>query len=145
MAKGTMIHQKKEDIPGITLYMKEKELTPCAGKLFKSTGFVTLRAEINDLNVWDQVTDKLDGMTVYTVNGLTEAIVQAAQRRATRAEKRAMDTMEQARRSVDDLEAAVSFLERDNENLKGQIAELLRERKELQEVIDVQDAALEGA
>jgi hypothetical protein len=135
---------KKEDLPGITLYIKEHELTPCVGKVYKSAGFITLRAEVNDLDVWDRVVEKLDGMTIYTVNDLTGAVIQAAQRRANRAEKQAMKSMEDARRVVDELEARNSFLENDNENLKRQLEAIIQERDELQEVVDIQDQTLQG-
>jgi hypothetical protein len=135
---------KKEDLPGITLYIKEHELTPCVGKVYKSAGFITLRAEVNDLDVWDRVVEKLDGMTIYTVNDLTGAVIQAAQRRANRAEKQAMKSMEDARRVVDELEARNSFLESDNDNLKRQLEAIIQERDELQEVVDIQDQTLQG-
>lgn len=139
-----MTKQKKEDLPGLTLYIKDQELTPCVGKMFKSAGFITLRAEVNDLDVWDQVVEKLEGMTIYTVNDLTGAVIQAAQRRANRAEREAMKSMEDARRLVDELDARNSFLESDNENLKRQLEAVVRERNELQEVVDVQDQTLQS-
>lgn len=135
---------KKEDVPGLTLYVKEHDLQHCAGKNFAATGFITLRAEVNELDIWDKVVEKLEGMTVYTVNDLSGAVIQAAQRRANRAEKKAMETMEEARQRVDELEATTSFLESDNENLKNQLEAVIRERNELQECVDAQDAALEG-
>lgn len=135
--------QRKENLPGLTLYVKEKELTPCAGKEFTSAGFITLRAEVNDLDVWDKVVEKLEGMVIYTVNDLTGAVIQAAQRRANRAESAAMKTMEEARQRVDELEARNSFLENDNRRLQRENASLIRERDELQEVIDVQDQTLQ--
>lgn len=137
--------QKKEDLPGLTLYIKEQELTPCAGKEFKSAGFITLRAEVNDLDVWDQILEKLEGMTVYTVNDLTGAVIQAAQRRANRAEGAAMKTMEEARQRVDEFDARNSFLENDNERLRRENAALIKERDELQEVVDIQDQTLQGS
>lgn len=137
--------QKKEDLPGLTLYIKDHELTPCVGKVYKSAGFITLRAEVNDLNVWDQVVEKLEGMTIYTVNDLTGAVIQAAQRRANRAEKQAMKSMEDARRVVDELESRNSFLESDNDNLKRQLAAIVAERDELQEVVDIQDQTLQSS
>lgn len=140
----TVTSKQKEDLPGLTLYVKEQLLSPCAGETFNSTGFITLRAEVSDYAVWDQIVDKLDGMVTYTVNDLTGAVIQAAQRRANRAEKQAMETMEQARARVDELEASLSFMERDNENLKGQLAQALKEKQELQEVVDVQDQVLDA-
>lgn len=140
----TVTSKQKEDLPGLTLYVREQLLSPCAGETFKSTGFITLRAEVSDYAVWDQIVEKLDGMVIYTVNDLTGAVIQAAQRRANRAEKQAMETMEQARARVDELEASLSFMERDNENLKGQLAQALKEKQELQEVVDVQDQVLDA-
>lgn len=135
--------QKKEDLPGLTFYTKEKELKHCAGKKFKATGSVTLRAEIQDLGLWEPILDKLDGMVVYTVNDLADCVVQAAQRRADKAESTAMKTMEDARRIVDALEARNSFLESDNANVHRQLHTLVQERDELQEVVSMQDAALQ--
>lgn len=135
-------HPKKEDVPGLTLYVKESDLQHCAGKQFKATGFITLRAEVHELDIWDQVVEKLEGMTIYTVNDLMGAVIQSAQRRANRAEKKAMKTMEEARKRVDELEAVNSFLESDNERLKRELTQALKERDELQEVVDVQDQAM---
>lgn len=138
-----MTAQKKEDLPGLTFYIKEKELLHCAGKRFKATGIITLRAEIQDLAIWDPVLEKLEGMTIYTVNDLVGCVVQAAQRRANKAEIQAMKTMEDARRVVDELEARNSFLESDNANVHRQLAAVLRERDELQDIVTTQDAVLQ--
>jgi chromosome segregation ATPase len=50
--------------------------------------------------------------------------------------------MEEARKRVDELEAVNSFLESDNERLKRELTQALKERDELQEVVDVQDQAM---
>lgn len=135
---------KEKELPGLTLYVKEQKLTPCAGQEFKSTGFITLRAEVHDLAIWDKVVERLEGFTVHSVTEVTEAVVMAAQRRANRAEKTAMSTMEQARTEVDRLEADNSFLRSDYERMKGQLAAAATELQELQMVVDAQDAALEA-
>lgn len=117
----------KEDLPGLVLRVHEEQLTPCAGQSYLATGYITLTAEVNDLGVWDKVVEKLEGMAVYSVSTLADTLVQAAQRRANQAESMAMQTMEEARARIDQLEASLSFRTAENENLKHQLANAQQE------------------
>ena len=136
------MNSTKEELPGLTLNISSEELTGCQGSAIKAVGFITLRVEVNDYTIWDKVLEKLDGMTVYTVNDLFGAVMDAAQRRANRAENQVMKTTEEARQQVDELESKLSFTLQDNENLKVQIQQLVAERDELQVTCDALDDAL---
>jgi hypothetical protein len=138
-----MIQGKKEDVPGLVHYVKRAELQHCSGGHFKGTGFITLQVEVNDFDVWDKILEKLEGMVVYTTNDLIGTVVAAAQRRANRAESQVVKTMEDARARIDLLESQLSFAQIDCENLKAQVGQVLLEREELQEIIDVQDVVLQ--
>ena len=135
--------QTEESLPGLVLYMVEHALQPCSGEKFKGTGLIKLRAEVHDFDVWDQVVDRLDGMTVYQSLTLMESVMASIQRRAEKKTAAALQTMEEARVRVEELEAQLSFVLADNERLKQQMSVLVRERDELQEVVDIQDQTLE--
>lgn len=134
--------KKEQEIPGLVLYVTEHQCDGCPGDAFTTIGKIQLRAEVQDLEIWDQVVEKLHGMTIYTVDSLHEQVARAAQRRANRAEEQAMQVSEEARQQVDELESRCSFLEQEVNNLRGHISILLQERDELNLVIEAQDAAL---
>lgn len=134
----------QERLPGLTLHLKEQSLQPCAGKELVATGFVVLRAEVHDLQVWDAVVEKLDGMVVYTVNNLADALFTAVQDRANKAEERTLSVAERARVEIDALSARLAFTEEQALNSQRQVVELKQENAILNELIDIKDAELQG-
>lgn len=133
-----------EDLPGLTLYVVQEELSSCAGKSFKAAGKILLSAEVHDLGIFDDVLEKLDGMTIHTVNDVPQALVKAAQRRAKRAEEKMMSLTEDSRNKIDQLEAALSFARQELENYKGQLSQALAANAELTEALRWADEALQS-
>jgi len=132
---------EQADVPGVVLYVKEHSENPCHGK-FKASGVVILTSEISDLEVWDKVVEKLDGMPVYTVRSITEGLVDAARKRAKRAEERSIQTMEEARQEVDRMDADLSFSQAEAQRLTGENQQMGARIKELLEMVEVQDATI---
>lgn len=132
----------KEDVPGVVLHVSESSLRHCPGHNFIATGAVTLRAEVNSYDLWDDVVDRLDGKVIYTVDSMAEAVLAAAQRRATQAEKRSVETIEKYRSDLDAALARLAFLEAENQRLTGQVTFLTGKNEELQLTVDAQDMAL---
>lgn len=133
-----------DELPGLTLHVMEDELTGCAGKTFKAGGRIVLSAEVHNLDIFDEVKEKLDGMTVHTVNDVPQALVRAAQRRAKRAEQKMMDISEDTRKRVDELEAQLSFALQERDNFKGQLEQALAEKKSLEEALEWADESLQS-
>lgn len=131
-------------LPGLTLHVMQDELSGCAGKKFKAHGQIVLSAEVHDYGIYEEVKEKLDGMTVHTVNDVPQALIKAAQRRAKKAEQRQMETSEQSRRRVDELEANLSFTTQERDALRFQLEEAQREIAQLRETVDWQDQAMQS-
>jgi len=132
------------ELPGLTLHVIEDTLASCAGKAFKAAGMITLQAEVHDLDIFDEVKEKLDGMTIHTVNDVPQALVKAAQRRAKKAEQRMMDHTEESRRRIDELESQLSFALHERENFRAQLEQALNEKKALEEALAWADQALQS-
>jgi len=130
-----------ESVPGVVLHIKEHSTNPCHGS-FVASGLVTLTSEISDLAIWDKVVEKLDGMPVYTVRSITEGLVDAARKRAKRAEERSMRTIEEARQEVDRMDADLSFAQAEVQRLTMEGQQMGARIKELLETIEVQDATI---
>lgn len=124
---------KEEELPGLTLRVHEKTLSPCAGSEFKATGLITLSVEVKELDVWDKVVEKLDGLAIYSVSTITETLVEAARRRANKAEQIAMRSTEESRAQIEQLESALSFRQADVDNLKNQLGAALAELEVLRD------------
>lgn len=111
----------KEDIPGLVLHVKESALTPCLGDAFKANGDIRLTVEVSDLEVWDKVVEKLDGLVVYSKATLPEILIEIAQRRADQAHQTAAQAAEDARTRVERLEAELAFERSNGANLQAQL------------------------
>jgi len=132
---------ESESVPGVVLHIKEHSTNPCYGD-FVASGLVTLTSEISDLSVWDKVVEKLDGMPVYTVRSITEGLVDAARKRAKRAEERSIRTIEEARQEVDRMDADLSFSQAEVQRLTLENNQMGARMKQLLETVEVQDATI---
>lgn len=135
---------ESEDLPGLTLHVIHEELASCAGRNFQAAGKIHLSAEVHDLGVFDDVVEKLDGMTVHTVNDVPQALVKAAQRRAKRAEEKMMSLTEESRNRIDQLEAELSFARQERDTYRGQLEQALATNAELTEALRWADEALQS-
>ncbi len=133
-----------DQLPGLTLHVATSELAHCAGQKFKAVGRITLSAEVHDLDTFGEVMDKLDGMTVHTVNDVPQALVKAAQRRAKKAEQKMMETNEDSRRRIDELEAQLSFALHERDNFRAQLSTVLEENRNLADALQWADEALKS-
>lgn len=59
-------------LPGVTFYVQHSLLNDKAGR-------VLLDATVEDLELWEEVTKKLDGFRVYAVTDLQAAVVECLQ------------------------------------------------------------------
>lgn len=112
----------KEAVPGLTLHISGKKIQGSTGEKYVANCSVTLTAQVSDLAVWDSVLERLDGMTVYTVDDVTDAVIAAAQRRANRAEKQMVDTVERFRQENEQLQSQLSFAQAENDLFRQQLA-----------------------
>ncbi len=133
-----------DQLPGLTLHVMKDELTGCAGRKFKASGQILLAAEVHDFDTFDEVKEKLDGMTVHTVNDVPQALIKAAQRRAKRAEEKQVENTENSRRRIDELEARLSFMEQEKNSLQFQLETAQRELAELRETVEWQDGVIQS-
>jgi len=128
----------------MTLHIVEHVLKPCTGKNYKAAGRIVLSAEVADFGIWDEVKERLDGMTIHTVSDMAEALISAAQRRAKKAEKAMMKSNEESRQEVEKLGVELAFTQRKLEE-EGNKAEMYANRvMELEEVIRGLDMMLES-
>jgi hypothetical protein len=112
---------EQEGIPGLTLYVHESAIGPCAAGQHKGAGTITLTAEVDDFEVWDKVVQKLDGMRVHSVQTLAEALVRVAQVKAATAEQKAAMTVESYRGEIARLESQLAFAAQSIGDMKRQL------------------------
>lgn len=73
--------QHDEKIPGVTFFLLKGEQLPPANDKHLARGQVILDCEITDFDVWKDVLEKLNGLRLYTVSDLAEAMVTISQKK----------------------------------------------------------------
>ena len=74
--------QHDDKIPGVTFFVEgAHQLPPADEKRHLARGQVTLGAEITDFDVWKEVLEKLNGLRIYTVQDLAEAMISISQKK----------------------------------------------------------------
>lgn len=123
-----------ERLPGVTFYVESAEKLPTDPGGQVKRGRVILEANINDFDVWDAVTKKLNGWRVYEGSDLSQAMVEAAQSRRRRAEEEAEKLRQETDSELQQLRQKLSFSEDEIRQLRKSLAEYqkaLTERDEL--------------
>ncbi len=101
--------EHNERIPGVTLHLKEAtESQPLSGGRYR--GAIELLADITDLDIWNAVAQKLDGMRIYTVSNLSESMIEVSQRKARKAEEELRKQGLESSNELEQLRAALSLL-----------------------------------
>lgn len=75
-----------DEVPGVTFRMVSAQKGPPSCEEHVFTAVVTLRAEVADQAVWDEVVSKLSPLRIYSVANLAEELVAVTQKRATEAQ-----------------------------------------------------------
>lgn len=73
--------QHDEKIPGVTFFLTKGEQLPPANDSHLARGQVILDCEIHDYDVWKEVLEKINGLRIYTVSDLAEAMVSISQKK----------------------------------------------------------------
>jgi hypothetical protein len=85
MSKG------EEDLPGVTLNLVDAKIQasfgPSDGDVMKY-GTITVGAQIRDVEIWEKILVKMDGMKVYSSATLEEAAMEIACSKADDAEEK---------------------------------------------------------
>lgn len=108
-----------DTIPGVTFRrIASRQVPPPLNTDCIAGGEVELRAEIVDLDMWEKVIDKLDGMRIYTVKNLAEQMVAVSQQKAHEAQRQLEMFSVEATGELEVLRQRVSFLEHENQQLR---------------------------
>ena len=110
--------QHDEKIPGVTFFLKKGEQQPPANKDHLARGEVILSCEITDLEVWKEVLEKLNGLRIYTVSDLSEAMVAISQKKYAELEAEFHKYKIALNSQLQQLRQKVSLLEGENEAFK---------------------------
>lgn len=128
----------EDRIPGVEFTLDEAEAKK-VGKQMKGT--VHLTATINDLKMWDEIQDKLDGMKVYTVEDFQEQIISLQQQDNEALEDATKKLQEELEACQQKLEQSASFsrqreeeLGKENQALRARVAQLEALERELQDL-----------
>ena len=116
-----MDHSNK--IPGVTLCLIEAKLKQAPGSDAKRQGTIVLDATVEDLETWEKVIAKIDGLRIYTVKDLATTLIEV--------------TQIEAKEALSKASARESQLVQDNERLK-QSCSLMRAQLEKVEQGSVQ-------
>jgi len=123
--------------PGLTFHIVDKSLNPSSVEAHVAQGIITLSAVVSDLEVWDSVVEKLDGMQLYTGSSITSTLVEVAKRRVSEAEVRVGAVEESARQEIDRLTSSLTFKEQENAHLIQQIQRTEEELSTLKEFMQL--------
>ena len=125
-------------IPGVEFSLEQADVKKVNGK---TVGTVVLEAHVNDLDMFDDIQDKLDGLKIYAVedfqtqvnellredNEELESAIETAKRNQTQAEERLKQS--ESFRSKREEE-----LQRENQALKVRVEQLEALERELQDL-----------
>lgn len=103
--------QHDEKIPGVTFFLTKGEQLPPVNDTHIARGEVILNCEITDLEVWTDVLEKLNGLRIYTVSDLAEAMVTISQKKHKELEEEFHKYKIQMNTQLETLKAANSRLE----------------------------------
>jgi hypothetical protein len=103
--------QHDEKIPGVTFHLQKGEQLPPANDEHLARGEVILGCEIHDLEVWKDVLEKINGLRIYTVSDLSEAMVSISQKKYRQLEEDFHKYKIQVNTQLEELKAANSRLE----------------------------------
>ncbi len=108
-----------DTIPGVTFRrVAARQVPPPMNTGCIAGGEVELRAEINDLELWEQVVDQLECMRIYAVKNLAEQMVAVSQKKADEAQKQFKLLSDEAISELEVLRQRVSFLQHENRRLQ---------------------------
>lgn len=96
-------------------------------------GRVELSAEINDLDVWEKVVKKLDGLKLSSVANLAEAMVEVSRKKIIEAEAELERARRQKDAEIEELRQRLSFAEADKHRLEQRLVFTERDLKAYKE------------
>jgi glutamyl-tRNA reductase len=117
-----------EKIPGLTLRMVQADLKNGHGTLH-------LTATVNDIPTWEEVVGRLNGMRVYTVEGLAEEMINVAQKRARQVQEESRKEVLALRLELEKLKQQVSFTKAENARLSVEADGLRVKAKEYDDLV----------
>lgn len=85
----------EERIPGVTFHLESAKQLPSVE--YKAHGLVTLKADIDDFDVWDEVVGKLNGLRIYEASDLNTEMIEMLQEDNNRLEGEVEQLKEAAR------------------------------------------------
>lgn len=109
--------------PSIVLHVEHKELLGAPGRPGVCCGKIHLTAEVTDPDLFDTIVERVNGIPIYSSNTLTESLIEAAARKAERAEKKLSGVEEGARTRIEQLEATLAFKEVELVKAKERLAQ----------------------
>lgn len=102
----------------MTFRRKAARQIPPPHKSCIAGGEVELTAEINDLELWDQVVTQLECFRVYTVKNLAQQMVAVSQKKLVELQEEIEQAQVKANDELEKLRQRISFLEHENRQLR---------------------------
>jgi gamma-glutamylcyclotransferase (GGCT)/AIG2-like uncharacterized protein YtfP len=94
-------------LPGLTFHVETAQLTNKLGK-------AEIHADVNDVDMWEQVITKLDGLRIYTVEDLATSVMEVLQTENKEEKMAHARQTEELRQQLETLKQRNSFLEQQN-------------------------------
>ena len=116
----------EERIPGVTFHLESAKQLPSV--TYKAHGLVTLKADIDNFDVWDEVVGKLNGLRIYEASDLSTEMIEMLQEDNNRLEGELAQLKEEAREKEERHNASVAALEFQTRKDQAEL-EYLRELK----------------
>jgi glutamyl-tRNA reductase len=110
--------QHDEKIPGVTFFLTKGEQLPPVNDKHLARGQVILDCEITDFEVWKEVLEKLNGLRIYTVSDLAEAMVTISQKKHKELQEEFHKYKVALNTQLQQLRQKVSMLEAENTAFK---------------------------
>ena len=111
-----------DELPGITLHLDVAQmLPPSTHKPMEARARLTLTAEIQDMEVWEEVVKRFDnegdGMRIHTVTSFAEEMVDVVRTRRAQDQQEYEFKLLEKNERITQLEQQVSFAKADAERL----------------------------
>lgn len=110
--------QHDEKIPGVTFFLKKGEQLPPSNDKHLARGQVILDCEITDFEVWKEVLEKLNGLRIYTVSDLAEAMITISQKKHRELQEEFHKYKVSLNSQLQQLRQKLSMVEAENEEFR---------------------------
>jgi len=115
-----------DELPGITLHLgAARMLPPSTHKPMEARAELTLTAEIQDMEVWEEIVKRFDnkgaGMRLHTATSFAEEMVDVVRTRRAQDQREFESKLHEKNELIAQLEQKFSFAKADAQRLQGTV------------------------